>query len=480
MTRLPPLTIRVRLALLYTGLLAAALVAFGGGVYVVLSRELEASFDASLVANAAHAAGAVAQDLNAAGGLAPTPRIVSQLASTGGRILVLDPAGREIADSAPPAEPALPVTPDDIATANHDGHSIHEHPVPGDVLRITVQTVRGADGATLGYVVWADSTRPLRSLLDTVRLALLLGGVAVTLLALVGGLFLARRALAPVADVTDTARAIALSGDLGARVEHPGTPDEVGELALAFNEMLAALEASHLALQRFLGDASHQLRTPLTVIRANLDLATRPGLDATERSAILSDARDEAERMGRLIADLLSLARAESGARLTFQPVELDALLVDCVRRERQAATHVRMSVAAVQPVVVEGDADRLRELFGIVLDNAARYTPAGGRVTARLVVRDATAVVTIDDTGIGIDAEDAAHLFERLYRGREARALRPSGTGLGLAIARWIADAHGAAISLSPLPEGGTRVEIAIPARPRWPDTAEAPAREG
>ncbi|MHB8960676.1 MAG: sensor histidine kinase [Candidatus Limnocylindrales bacterium] len=467
MSRLPPLSIRLRLALLYAGLLAAALVVFGGGVYVVLSQELQSSFDASLVANAEHAAGAVGQDLAPDGSLAPTPRLVSQLASTGGRVIVLDRAGREIADSAPPAEPALPVTPQDIAAADNHGHSIHEHPVPGDVLRMTAQTVAGPDGATLGYVLWADSTRPLRSLLDEVRIALLLGGVAVTLLAMVGGLLLARRALAPVADVTDTARAIALSGDFGARVEHPGTPDEVGQLALAFNEMLAALAASHQALQRFLGDASHQLRTPLTVIRANLDLATRPGLDADERSAILGDARDEAERMGRLIADLLSLARAESGARLTFGRVELDALLVESVRRHRQAATHVRMSVAAVEPVVVEGDADRLRELFGIVLDNAARYTPSGGRVTARLDTRGGMAVVTVDDTGIGIDAEDAAHLFERLYRGRQARALRPSGTGLGLAIARWIADAHGATISLSPLPDGGTRVEIAIPARP-------------
>ncbi len=466
MTRLGPLTIRLRLALLYTGLLAAALVVFGGGMYVVLSRELEASFDASLVANAEHASGAIAQDLNAAGGLAPTPRLISQLASTGGRILVLDPQGREVADSAPAAEPAPPVTPGDLAAADHNGHSIHEHPVPGDVLRITVQTVRAPDGTALGYVVWADSTRPLRSLLDTVRVALLLGGLAVTLLALVGGLFLARRALTPVADVTDTARAIALSGDFGARVERPETPDEVGELAAAFNEMLAALESSHQALQRFLGDASHQLRTPLTVIRANLDLATRPGLDETERSAILDDARGEAERMGRLISDLLSLARAESGVRLSFQPVELDALLVDCVRRHRQAAPHVRMSVAAVEPVVVEGDADRLRELFGIVLDNAARYTPAGGSVTARLAARGATAVVTVDDTGIGVDEDDADHLFERLYRGSRARLIRPSGTGLGLAIARWIADAHGATISLTPREAGGTRAEIVMPTR--------------
>lgn len=466
MTQLPPLSIRTRLALLYTGLLAAALAAFGAGVYVVLDSELDRSFNQSLVTNAEHAAGALAQDLGADGSLAPTPRLVGQFASTGGRVIVLGPDARELADSASSGEVPLPVSPADITAANQHAHAVHEAPVADDVLRMTVQAITAADGAIIGYVVWADSTQSLRELLATVRLALVLGGVGVTLLALVVGLFLARRALAPVADVTETARAIALSGDFGARVEQQATEDEVGELALAFNEMLEALEVNHLALQRFLGDASHQLRSPLTTILASLDLAKRDSVSHEERAAMLADARDEAERMGRLIADLLSLARAESGARLEFQPVELDALLVDCVRHQRQAAAHVRMSVSAVEPVLVEGDPDRLRELFGIILDNAARYTPAGGSVTARLEVHGALAVVTVDDTGIGLDSEDEPHLFERLYRGRHARAIRPSGTGLGLAIGRWIAEAHGGTLRLSGRSSGGTRAEVSLPVK--------------
>ena len=464
MSRLPPLTIRARLALLYTGLLAAALAAFGGGVYVVLSGQLEQSFNASLVANAEHGAAALAQDVDAQGNFATTGRLVGQLASTGGRVIVLSRDGLELADSAPPSSPPLPVRPEDIAAANAHAHAIHEVSDANGALRMTVQAITGPNGSIRGYVVWADSTNSLSALLATVRLALLFGGLGVTVLALVVGLFVARRALSPVSDVTDTARAIALSGDFAARVDRHATKDEVGELALAFNEMLSALEASHLALQRFLGDASHQLRTPVTTILASLDLARRADVSTEERVAILADARDEAERMGRLIADLLSLARAEAGARLEFQPVELDALLLECVRRQGQAAPHVRMAVAAVEPVLVEGDKDRLRELFGILLDNAARYTPAGGSVTARLEVRDLSAVVTIDDTGIGLDGEDEPHLFERLYRGRHARALRPSGTGLGLAIGRWIAGAHGGTIRLSGRSAGGTRAEVSLP----------------
>lgn len=460
------LSIRARLAFIYTGLLAAALVAFGSGMYLVLRAQLEASFNAGLLANAEHAAGAFAQDTDASGRLRPTERLIMQFASTGGRVVVLDDAGIKLADSAPAGSPALSIGPEDLAAADRHGQVITEFAAGGDVLRLTVEPVNLPDGSLVGYVAWADSTRSLRDLLTTVSVALVFGGAAVIGLALVGGLVLARRALAPVSDVTETARAISLSGDFAARVEAGRPGDEVGELAVAFNEMLGALEQNHQALQRFLGDASHQLRTPLTTIRANLDLAARSDLPVGEREAILSDARDEAGRMGRLIGDLLSLARAESGARLEFRPVELDALLVESVRRQRQAAQHVRMSVATVEPAVVDGDRDRLRELFGILLDNAARYTPDGGTVVAGLEVRNGRAITKVEDTGIGLDAADRDRLFERLFRGTRAREMRPSGTGLGLAIASWIVESHAGTIELANRPEGGTTVEVTLPLR--------------
>jgi len=459
------LSIRTRLALIYTGLLAAALVAFGTGMYVVLRDRLEASFDASLLANADHAAGALAQDVDVAGRLRPSDRLVAQFASTGGRVIVFDGARTLLADSSPVGTPALSITAADVEAADRDAHRIREITVGGDELRLTVEPVLVA-GVRVGYVAWADSTRPLREVLATVSSALLVGGALVIGLALVGGLVLARRALEPVADVTETARAISLSGDFAARVEGGRRGDEVGELAVAFNEMLEALEQNHQALQRFLGNASHQLRTPLTTIRANLDLAARPGVPADERQAILADARDEAERMGRLIGDLLSLARAESGARLEFAPVELDAVLVESVRRERQAASHVRMTVESVEPAVVDGDRDRLRELIGILLDNAARYTPPGGRVAAALEVRDGRAIVRVTDTGIGLDELDRKRLFERLYRGTRAREMRPSGTGLGLAIAHWIVESHGGTIELNNRDGGGSVATVDLPVR--------------
>lgn len=458
------LPIRTRLALLYTALLVAALAAFGTGMYLVLRDELQRSFDASLLANAEHAAGAFAQDLDANGRLRPSSRLLDQFAATGGRVIVLDETGTELQESVSPGSDDLPITAIDIAAADAHEHVVREANVGADQLRVAVEPVIAAGGRQVGYVAWADTTRPLRELLDTVRIALLLGGTLVAGLAFMAGLFVAKRALQPVAEVTDTARAISLSGDFGARVDAGRARDEVGDLALAFNEMLGALEENHQALQRFLGDASHQLRTPLTVIRANLDLLRRSHLPDEERAAILADARDEADRMGRLIGDLLSLARAEAGARLDFAPVELDALLVDSVRRQHQAAGHVRMTVASVEPAVVDGDEDRLQELLGILLDNAARYTPDGGRVTADLAIHDGQAVIRVEDTGIGLDAEDREQLFERLYRGRRARALRPSGTGLGLAIASWIVEAHGGTIQLLDRNGGGTVARVELP----------------
>ncbi len=458
--------IRTRLALLYTALLAAALAVFGAGVYIVLAGELERSFDATLRANAEHAAGAFAQDVDKEGNLRPTARLIGQFASTGGRVVVLDATGAEVVDSAPPGTGSLPIAESDIASARRHANNLRDASVDGEALRLTVEPIVLPDGRLVGYVAWADTTRPLRDLLATVGAALLIGGVVVVALAMMAGLVLAGRALKPVADVTDTARAISLSGDFGARVDAGRPGDEVGELAVAFNEMLAALEVNHQALQEFLEDASHQLRTPLTVIRANLDLARRPGVPDEERAAILGDARDEAARMGRLIGDLLSLARAESGARLEFEAVELDALLVESVRRQHQAAPHVRMSVTQVEPALVDGDRDRLRELLGILLDNAARYTPEGGTVAAAIELRGHQVVVRVEDTGIGLAAEDYGRVFERLYRGQRAREMRPAGTGLGLAIAHWIVETHGGSIEVANRSSGGTTATVTLPVR--------------
>jgi two-component system, OmpR family, sensor kinase len=453
-------SIRARLALIYTGLLAVALLAFGSGIYIVLRDELVRSFDRALLANAEHAAGAFGVDVETSGSLRQSDRLVEQFASTGGRVIVMDAAGMVIADSEPGA---MPVS---WSTAVEEGHThlVRAAVLEGSGVRWTVEPIQDAEGETQGHVVWASTTAELDELLATVARALLLGGLAVVAVALVLGLVLARRALAPIAGVTETARAISLSGDVAARVQ-PGDPhDEVGQLAVAFNEMLEALEENHDTLRRFLADASHELRTPLTTIRASLELARRPGVPDDERTAMLRDAAEEVDRMRRLVRDLLGLARAEAGARLEVRPLELDALVLEATRRHRQAAKGVQVRLGAVEPAVVDGDADRLREVLGIVLDNAVRYTPAGGRITVTLEADGRQAAVRVVDTGMGIAPGDRDRVFERLFRGENARRAHPSGSGLGLSIARWIVEQHGGSIELDPGPDGGTVAAVVLP----------------
>ena len=463
MTRSPiRLTLRARLALLYTGLLAGALLLFGGGGFVILRDQLERSFDQSLLANAEHAGGAFALDVTPGGQLQPSLRLLGQLASTGGRVVVLDRQGHALADSAP-AAPPLPIDAGDLAAATRHEHDIRSVVASGKASRLAVEPISAGTGL-VGFVAWASPTTDLDNLLRTIGLALMLGGLALAGVALAVGWLLARRALAPMVEVTETARSISLSGDFAARVQAQTPHDEVGELALAFNEMLVALEENHQALQRFLGDASHQLRTPLTSMRANLELARRADLPEQERQALLADAAAEVARMAGLVADLLALARAEAGVRLQSAPVQLDEILMEVVRQQQPAAGEVRVSLSQVEPARVLGDRDRLKELLLILVDNAVRYTPPHGQVSASLETRDGQAIITIADTGIGLADDEIPHLFERLFRGRQARAMRPAGTGLGLAIARWISQAHGGTITMRNRSPVGTQVEVTIP----------------
>ena len=164
------LSVRTRLALIYTALLAAALVVFGSGMYLILRDQLEVSFDRQLVANAEHAAGAFAQDVGPDGALRPDDRLVDQFASTGGRVVVLDTAGMQVGDSAPAGAPPLPIGAVDIDAADRHAHLIREVASGGDVLRLTVEAI-SVTGRTAGYVAWADSTRPLRDLLTSVGTA---------------------------------------------------------------------------------------------------------------------------------------------------------------------------------------------------------------------------------------------------------------------------------------------------------------------
>ena len=312
------------------------------------------------------------------------------------------------------------------------------------------------------------------------RLMIIMALVGCTL-TFAAGWLIAGHALRPVAALTDKARDIARSRVFAERVRVGSVRDELGRLAATFNEMLASLEGAYAAQQRFVSDASHELRAPITVIQANLELLTRhPAMPGEEREQAIAEAFGETARLGRLVADLLSLARADAGVAIRRERVELDRVLMHVLGEARHLARGQRLAVVTVEPVVVEGDPDRLRQLLLIPLDNAIRYTPPGGQITIELERRDDMAEVRVADTGIGIAEHELPRVFERFYRADPARTREPGGTGLGLAIARWIAEQHGGTVDLASRRGEGTTARIRLPALARSGRTGMRGARPG
>jgi len=265
--------------------------------------------------------------------------------------------------------------------------------------------------------------------------------------------------------MTQTAQTITLSHDLSARIESPPHLDELGQLAKTFNEMLDSIETAYHAQQRFVSDASHELRAPLTAIQGNLELLHRQSsMSEAERKEALTEVERESTRLTRLVADLLVLARADAGISLKQCPVDLDAIVLEAFREARHLSQGQTLSLDPFEPVRIEGNEDRLKQLILILLDNALKYTPANGQVTLGLHRRDTDVEIVVHDTGVGIAPEDLPLVFERFYRADPARSRDPGGTGLGLPIARWIAEQHDGEIKLESQPGQGTTAIVHLP----------------
>ena len=219
-------------------------------------------------------------------------------------------------------------------------------------------------------------------------------------------------------------------------------------------------------MRRFMADAAHELRTPITLLRTRTEVALGQDREAARDAATLRAIEQETARLGEIVGDLLTLARADAGERSVARAaVYLDDVAADAVEAVRTLAEQKRVAVAVgrFEEARVTGDPALVRQLLVIVLDNAVKFTPAGGRVTLDVAAEDGRAIVVVADTGIGIPPDQLPRVFERFYRGDPARR-EAGGAGLGLAIARWIADVHGARIELASPPGGGTRVTIIFP----------------
>ena len=303
------------------------------------------------------------------------------------------------------------------------------------------------------------------------RLRLVLGAallLAVAAGGLLGRLF-ANRALRPVADLTDAVEHVELTGDLSPRiaVDDRGERDEVGRLAGRFNAMLGRLQTSRAELdasvesqRRLLADASHELRTPVTSVRTNAEvLRAQPDLPVEQRAEILDDVVAQAAELGALVADLIALARdGEPPNAAEREDVRLDDLVAEAVTRARLHAPGTPIELDA-QPVVVEAHRERLGRAVNNLLDNAVKHSPGAGSIEVRVT---GDGVLTVRDHGQGIPPGDREHVFDRFWRGPEARA-RP-GSGLGLAIVRQVAESHGGVVTVEDAPGGGALFRLSLP----------------
>jgi len=288
---------------------------------------------------------------------------------------------------------------------------------------------------------------------------------AAAILAMIGGQILASRGLRPVGKMATAARRISVE-NLAERLERSGAGDELDRLAQTFNDMLTRLEKQVTQLRQFTADAAHELRTPLAALRGNAEVALSGRRSTDELRAVLAEAIEEYDRLARIADDLLLLARADARQKL-IRPARfrLDRAVVDVVDLFSPAAEErgVSLTLSDCNEIWIDGDDGRLRQMLGNLLDNAIKFTPAGGTVRVSLSA-NGVAELTVRDSGVGIAPEHLPHVFDRFYRADRARTHDGGGAGLGLSISRTITEAHGGNIRLISEPGDGTTVSVRFP----------------
>lgn len=351
----------------------------------------------------------------------------------------------------------------------------------GTRVRVASRLAQGFDGPLIMQA--ADSLEPMYANLGRLLATLLAAAPVVMGGALWGGYLLSRKALAPVDALTAAALRITAS-KLDERVA-VGTPnDELTRLATAFNGMIERLERSFQQMQQFTADAAHELRTPLSVLRNEAEVALLSLRTPDEYRAVLTSQLEEVERLARLADQLLFLCREDSrAAPASDEAVALDQLVRDVAEQMQPAATRrgVRLEFAALPQCVAVSDSDRLRRLFANLIDNAIKYTPSGGKIVVSGARINGCIEVVVQDSGIGIPSLHLPRLFDRFYRADGARS-GTEGTGLGLSICRAIVDSQNGDIDLQSTPGLGTTVRVRLPVNdrePRRPSRTSVPPPE-
>jgi heavy metal sensor kinase len=462
------LSIRWRLTLWYGLVLAIVLAVFGAAVYVTMRHGLLARTDAALGGELDE----ISEDIQAA---KDETKLSRQLERRFARhedyeFQVVRMGGEPIfqSDRLKPRQFPVPPVPASLKHLDYESVTLGTETITLDSLghlRLMTALVPAPAGPVV--VQAATSLASIDRELAELLTVLLFSGPVAMACALGGGYLLALKALAPVDRMVGTADQITATR-LDQRVEVLNSNDELGRLARTLNGMIARLERSFEEIRRFTADAAHELRTPITILRNEAEVALRMPREPEQYRRILEDQLEELERLSRLAEQLLFLCRGDAGlVPVASEPVDLHDIVADVAEHMQVVAEEkgVTLHAEGVAPCPIQGDEDQLRRLFFNLLENAIKFTPARGTVRVETTLSDAEAKIVVTDSGVGIPPEHLPHVFQRFYRVDPARAPDIGGTGLGLAIARSITEAHEGAIAIESTVGVGTRVILTFPA---------------
>ena len=444
--------------------MAVILAAFCAGVYLVLREALYQNLDDSVQNRSSFLLSAIQYEGNR-----PflQQRVSSKLPAEVEHFARVFNSSGELNRDSIPALGHLPV--DVVAVASAlAGKSITRRvtiSTDDDLIRvITLPIIR--DGVTLGVLEVGQSEEDVSDTLTTLLLVMCIAYPLTLVVASFGGVFLARRALSPIDNITMTAGQIS-ADDLSQRLDLLLPDDEVGRLARTFDDMITRLDDAFRRQRQFTGDASHELRTPLTVIKGEIDVALQKDREPEAYRRVLVGINEEVDRLIRLTWSLLTLARAEAGQiPLAIEDLDISEAVTGAADQVRSSAVDkgVALNVDPGSPVTLEADEDLILQLMLNLLDNAIKYTAAGGQVTVGWSINGPQVELRVQDTGIGIAREHLPYLFDRFYRVDQARSRAQGGVGLGLAISRWITQVHGGSIHVESGPGEGSTFTILLP----------------
>jgi heavy metal sensor kinase len=457
-------SVRARLTLWYTAILALVLIIFSAVSYGLLARAIRAENDASL-ADTAHEFAAAFDPADRSRGR----DVLLDFRYSDRQILVLSPKGEIVAGSNK-IGPKVRGRIQSFIRAGGTGLDTIPGGEEGDGIRIIATPINVVG---TGYtVVVARNLSEQADRLESAARALFFGIPLALIVAAAGGYLLARKSFAPVTTMSLKARQIGAE-TLDERIEIGNERDELGFLAATLNGLLERLQVAFDSQRRFMADASHELRTPIAIIQGEADVALARNRDAADYRESIEVMQRAARKLTRIVQNLFLLARGDAGRYpISMSRFYLGEVVADCIRGMRSVAQArgVELSCAASEDIVIVADEELINRLVLNLVENAVKFTPSGGKVHVGVSARDGNCTIRVADTGPGIAPADQTRIFERFFRGDRARPHDAGGAGLGLPIARWIAEVHGGELRLEHSDATGTVFVAILPVDRRIP----------